>query len=731
MIVDSDKKLGVGEEEGDEEEGEEGKTETEEEEEEETMALAAEEEAQEEAHESEEGLEREKRFDHAPGARRDQVSVAKGEKERGRETQGPRVEAEAGPGQGMQGMEGGRGIEKRQGVDGADGVRGARSLSKALTLLPSRLLHLESPMGCFLPTPSLSLSSVASRDSGLRSAEEGRGNRAGKGVAAARSGRKTSARAGSLEMLEAMMVDQERGWKQALAVCREEYQVHTNLLTQRLEEQEVRHRAELSLIQDQLRWSLEKEARLSARLETLTACRWERGGGGEGGIRGGGEGGEMQIPRTLAQSAQHSAEEVRRLERDVAILNEDLRSATEKNLLLANQVDLLRCAAEEAIDAAEARDSPRDTSLWPKSKRSGIAKEAAASPTATLNAVEQELISLQSLLETGRAQPRGERESLLGTAFHNGGQREMKRAQMAHERSPTPIPISHIKKRGVASTLHDAHELCTDAHELYHEAPASSAMHVQQLENALHKANKLLTDICQADAAWEQDIRSERERLRQGDFESPMQQVSVLELQRAEAKTAVMWGQVQELCAENRHLCDSLRFLQTQTVMERFHNLSTRLSPELRRAHGSHRDDAKVHYRGENEQLPGSSSDGVPAWKAAHGKETMMFPGPTDAAPDNQFTNGEFTEGIWIYRRTPCQHTKAEEGVNKGGGGGDFIQSKSSGGGGGGVSGVEVGARPRERGLDQEARAGGGIGHSGARLSSYTKYVVCKGACEK
>jgi hypothetical protein len=541
-----------------------------------------------------------------------------------------------------------------------------------------------------------------------------------------------------LEMLEEMMVDQERGWKQALAACREEYQVHTDLLTQRLEEQEGRHRAELSSIQEQLRWSLEKEARLAARLETLTACRWERGGvvGGEGGRR---EGGEVQ-PRTLAESAHHSAEGVRRLEREVAILNEDLRSATEKNLLLANQVDLLRCAAEEAIDAAEARDSPRDTSLWPKSKTSGIAKEAAASPTATLNAVEQELMSLQSLLETGRAQPRGGRESLLGTAIHNGGSRAMTRA---HEQSPTPIPISHTEKRAVASTLHDAHELCHEAHELYHEAPASSAVHVQQLENALHKANKLLADMCQVDSAWEQDIRSERERLRQGDCESPMQQVSVLELQRADAKTAVMWGQVQELCAENRHLCDSLRFLQTQTVMERFHNLSTRLSPEPRRAHGFHMDDATVHHGGENERLARSSSDGVPTWNAvqgggagasyaaAHGKETMMLPGTTNAAPDNQFTDGQFTDGIWIYRRTLCQHAKAEDGGGWGGGGGGCIRSKNSGGAGGSGSGGEGGARPRERGLDQGAGAGGGKGHSGARLSSYTKYVACKGACEK
>jgi hypothetical protein len=178
--------------------------------------------------------------------------------------------------------------------------------------------------------------------------------------------------------------------------------------------------------------------------------------------------------------------------------------------------------------------------------------------------------------------------------------------------------------------------------------------------------------------------------------------------------------------------------------MERFHNLSTRLSPEPRRAHGFHRDDAKVHHGGENERLARSSSDGVPAWDAvqgggggagyaaAHGKETMMLPSTTDVAPDNQFTDGQFTDGIWIYRRALCQHAKAEEGEGGGGGGGGFIRSKNSGGGGGGGgSGGEGGARPRERGLDQGAGAGAGIGHSGARLSSYTKYVACKGACEK
>ena len=104
--------------------------------------------------------------------------------------------------------------------------------------------------------------------------------------------------------------------------------------------------------------------------------------------------------------------------------------------------------------------------------------------------------------------------------------------------------------------------------------------------------------------------------------------------------------------------------------MERFHNLSTRLSPEPRRAHGFHREDAKGHHKGENERLAWSSSDGVPAWDAvqgggagagagagyaaAHGKETMMFPGTTDAAPDNQFKDGQVTDGIWIYRRALC-----------------------------------------------------------------------------
>jgi hypothetical protein len=177
--------------------------------------------------------------------------------------------------------------------------------------------------------------------------------------------------------------------------------------------------------------------------------------------------------------------------------------------------------------------------------------------------------------------------------------------------------------------------------------------------------------------------------------------------------------------------------------MERFHNLSTRLSPEPRRAHGFHRDDAKVHHGGENERLARSSSDRVPAWDAvqgggagagagagyaaAHGKETMMFPGTTDAAPDNQFKDGQFTDGIWIgfidvrYARvnTPKQKKK---GV--GGGGGGFIRSKNSGGGGGGGSGGEGGVRPRERGLDQGAGAGGGIGNSGARLSSPTPIMV-------
>ena len=495
--------------------------------------------------------------------------------------------------------------------------------------------------------------------------------------------------------------------------------MHTDLLLRRLEEQEKQHRAELSSIQDLLQRSLEKEARLAARLETLLACGAERR--------------EPSLHSTGSSALLHqpSVQDVQRLEKEVALLNEDLRSATEKNFLLANQVDLLRCAAEEAIDAAEAGHVPQDTSQWPK--------EATNSPTATLNAVEQELISLQTLLET--------ETTLTYSAMYKGTDQDTHQDQTLRETETmlTPAPRPAPRLTSTTGRKEHAHLLTgngvssreeADEQAVPRDTTSSNPMHAHELanvQNALCKANKLLNDMCQADAAWDQHIRSTRERVRQGDLESPPQQVSVLELRQAEAKTAALWGQVQELSAENRQLSDSLRFLQTQTVMRRFQGLSMCVSPE--RAASSPQDAGgssvktaspwEAAPRTENRAVGGGGGGGAGGEEREGsrdgggdrgGKDTAE--GSLDAVPDD-----DFTDGIWIYRRVPGRSATANDVDDHGGGSGD--------GAAGGVRGSGEGAHSRGSRLEKGAGEGSQVGYSGARLSSYTKYVACKRACKK
>jgi hypothetical protein len=311
-----------------------------------------------------------------------------------------------------------------------------------------------------------------------------------------------------------------------------------------MEGEEQEHQAAIASLQELLRRSLANEASLDSRLKILLStaredcvCKgWKREENEDEKDSLGGANGLGDCQRKL----HGTSGETKALERELSVRNDMLQSAAEQNVVLSNQVDLLKCVAEEALEAA---GSFYHEKFFESEKR--ISSDA-------LNTVEEQLLSLQSLLES----PQPHMKQKLP-------EDEVEMAQEEKDEMPGKHPMAHQLKAAQAELL------------LLREMVAAKDHEIETLSAQLAHANKLLVHMCHVAQTDSESCLLSREGWDNEPQADTPHMIYACKLQRAQAQKAALWHEVCRLSADNETLVHAARRHYTSEVLANMHLLYT------------------------------------------------------------------------------------------------------------------------------------------------------------